>query len=226
MDSDLNNQNDQWELNLDIDNSDLRLTPVLHPCSSTRVETSTTTQKRVRIIPSPAGIVQAAKLLKQIDIQDGREGCVMSTQEYIKKVVEDVSENEDFKSGSWVNATEYVNANDGIMSRCLGNIMNFLKNGKLDQVVAIIKSCTPDVIGDLTMTLKDLSGTIPGTIHQKVIDEGGYRKDITIGDALILANVSRILMEEKEMADLKLQVCGNVTDQEMADEEALNLTLE
>ncbi|GKE79097.1 hypothetical protein Tco_1545217 [Tanacetum coccineum] len=31
------------------------------------------------------------------------------------------------------------------------------------------------------------------------------------------------LMEEEEMADLELQVCGNVTDQ---DEEALNLTLE
>ncbi|GJU18749.1 hypothetical protein Tco_1146715 [Tanacetum coccineum] len=46
-----NNQNDQWELNLDIDDSDLRLTPLLCPCSSTRVETSTTTQKLVRKIP-------------------------------------------------------------------------------------------------------------------------------------------------------------------------------
>ncbi|GJW50666.1 hypothetical protein Tco_0092017 [Tanacetum coccineum] len=34
------------------------------------------------------------------------------------------------------------------------------------------------------------------------------------------------LMEEEEMADLELQVCGNVTDQEMADEEALNHALE
>nr|GFD02067.1 hypothetical protein [Tanacetum cinerariifolium] len=32
----------------------------------------------------------------------------------MKKVVEDVSEDEDFKSGSRVSATDYVNANRGI----------------------------------------------------------------------------------------------------------------
>ncbi|GJZ15257.1 hypothetical protein Tco_0550934 [Tanacetum coccineum] len=246
------------------DDSDLRLTHVLHPCSSTRVETSTTTQKPVRIIPGHACTVQAAKLLKQMDIQDGGEGCVMLTQEYMKKVDED----EDFKSGSWVSATDYVNANGGIVSGCLGDIENFLNNGKPDQVVAIVKSYSPNVIGDLIVTMKDLSGTI----HHKVIDEGGYGKDITVGAALILANVlvfspkpsmhhlnitminvvnisckdtvpksgSGIggsgmlveeeeiikLMEEEEMTDLELQVCGNVTHQEMADEEALNLALE
>ncbi|GJZ61330.1 hypothetical protein Tco_0617467 [Tanacetum coccineum] len=235
MDSDLNNQNDQWELNLDIDYSDLILTPVLRPCSSTHVETSTITQNPVSIIPGPAGILQAAKLLKQTNIQDGGEGCVMSTQEYIKKVVEDVGEDEDFKSGSWVSVTNYVNANGGIVSGCLRDIKNFLKNEKHDQIVAIVKPCSPNVISDLTMTLKDLSSTIPGTIHHKVIDEGGYGKDITVEAALILANVSfsgsgvggsGMLMEEEEMADLELQVCGNVIDQEMADEEALNFALE
>ncbi|GKE52212.1 hypothetical protein Tco_1487368, partial [Tanacetum coccineum] len=142
------------------------------------------------IIPGLAGIVQAAKLLKQRDILLGLDGAVMSTQEYMKKVVEDVGEDEDFKSGSWVSATDYVNANGGTVSGCLGDIKNFLKNGKLDQVVAIVKSCSPNVIGDLTVTMKDLSGTIPGTIHHKVIGEGGYGKDITVGAALILANVS------------------------------------
>ncbi|GKA69258.1 GPCR kinase, partial [Tanacetum coccineum] len=71
-----------------------------------------------------------------------------------------------------------------------GDIKNFLKNEKLDQVVAIVKSCSSNVLGDLTMTIKDLSGTIPGTIHYKVISDGGYEKDITVGADLILANVS------------------------------------
>ncbi|GJR51644.1 hypothetical protein Tco_1402165 [Tanacetum coccineum] len=119
------------------DDSDLRLTPVLRPSSSTRVETSPSTQNPVRIIPGHAGIVQTAKLLKQRD------------------------------------ETSRI----------------FLKNEKLDQVVAIVKSCSPNVIGDLTVTMKDLSGTIPGTIHHKVIGEGGYGKDITVGAVLILANV-------------------------------------
>nr|GEV55134.1 GPCR kinase [Tanacetum cinerariifolium] len=32
--------------------------------------------------------------------------------------------------------------------------------------------------------------TIPGTIHHKVIGNGGYEKDITVGAAMILTNIS------------------------------------
>nr|GFA40593.1 hypothetical protein [Tanacetum cinerariifolium] len=162
MNSDLNIQDDQWELSLDIDDFDLRLTLILRLSSSTHVETSPTTQKTVRIIPRHAGIVQQAKKLKQRDILLGWDG---------------------------VSATDYVNTNGGIVSGCLGDIKNFLNNGKLDHVVAIIKSCSPNMIGDLTMTMKDLSGAIPETIHHKIIGDGGYEKDITVGAALILASV-------------------------------------
>nr|GEY15368.1 hypothetical protein [Tanacetum cinerariifolium] len=117
-------------------------------------------------------------------------GALMSTQEYMQKVVEDVGEDDDFKSGSWVSATNYVNTNGGTVTGCFGDIKNFLKNRKLDQVVAIVKSYSSNHIGDLTVTTKDLTGTIPGTIHYKVIGEGGYGNDITVGAALILANVS------------------------------------
>ncbi|GKB03181.1 GPCR kinase [Tanacetum coccineum] len=114
----------------------------------------------------------------------------MSTQEYMKKVIEDVGEDEDFKSGSWVSTTDYVKANGGTVSGCLGDIKNFLNNRKLHQVVAIVKSCSQNVIGDLTLTMKDLSGIIPRTINHKIIGEGGYGKDIPVGAALILANDS------------------------------------
>nr|GEU82104.1 hypothetical protein [Tanacetum cinerariifolium] len=153
----INIQDDQWKLSLDIDDFDLRLRHVLHPSNNTRVETSPATQKPVRIIPGPAGIVQEAKLYKQRDILLGWDKVVMSTQEYMKKVVDD----------------------------------------KLDQVVAIVKSCSSNMIGDLTVTMKDLSGTIPGTIHHKVIDEDGYGKGITVGAALILANVSIFLLNHQ-----------------------------
>ncbi|GKA51936.1 hypothetical protein Tco_0745132 [Tanacetum coccineum] len=68
------------------------------------------------------------------------------------KVVEDVGEDDDFKSGSWVSVTNYVNANGGTITGCLGDIKNFLKNRKLKQVVAIVKSCSPNVLDDLTVT--------------------------------------------------------------------------
>ena len=87
---------------------------------------------------------------------------------------------EDFMHGSWVSQVEFVNVNGLILSGCLGYIKNFLKNGKLHQVVATCKSCTPNVLGDLTVTLKELSGIIFGTIHHKVLTEGGYRKAITV----------------------------------------------
>nr|GEZ68473.1 hypothetical protein [Tanacetum cinerariifolium] len=72
----------------------------------------------------------------------------------MKKVVEDVSEDEDFKSGTWVSATDYVNANGGI-------------------------SCSPNVTNGHTVTMKDLPDTIPETTHHKVISGGGYGKDVT-----------------------------------------------
>ncbi|GJS97865.1 hypothetical protein Tco_0819035 [Tanacetum coccineum] len=111
MNSNLKTENDQWELSINIDDSELQLTPVLCPSSNTRVKTFPSTQNPVRIIPDPAGVVQASKLLKQRDILLGADGGIMSTQEYMKKVVEDVGEDENFKSGSWVSATDYVNAN-------------------------------------------------------------------------------------------------------------------
>ncbi|PWA59457.1 hypothetical protein CTI12_AA391390 [Artemisia annua] len=97
-------------------------------------------EKEVRIIPGPAGIIQLAKRRKPTDISEGGQECVISTQEYIRKVVEDVGEDEDFSR----------------------DIKSFINNGKVDQVVAIIKSCTPNALGDLIVTLKDLSSSIPG----------------------------------------------------------------
>ncbi|GJU99338.1 zinc finger, CCHC-type containing protein [Tanacetum coccineum] len=158
--------------------------------SSTVVEPSSSTSNPVRIIPGPAGLVQRAKLLKENVFIFDSDGALMSTQDYMQKVVEDVGEDDDFNSWAWVSATNYVIAFGGTVTGCLGDIENFLKKGKLEQVVAIVKSCYLNALGDLNVTLKDLSGTIPGIIHYKVLDMGSYGKDITVGAAIILANVS------------------------------------
>nr|GEX67720.1 GPCR kinase [Tanacetum cinerariifolium] len=88
-------------------------------------------------------------------------------------------------NGSWVGAIEYMKANGDIVSGCLGDIKTFLKNEKHEQVVATIKSCSPNALGDLKVTVKDLSGTLAASIHYKVINEGGGIE---------------MLMEEEEMA--------------------------
>ncbi|GJY05511.1 hypothetical protein Tco_0371451 [Tanacetum coccineum] len=130
------------------------------------------------------------KLRKLFDTQEGGEESVTSTQEYIRKVIEDVGEDDDFTCASWLRAIDYVNVDGGIVTGCFGDAKKFLKNGKLEKVVAVIKSCTQNELGDLTVTLKDLSGTIFGTTHYKVITEERFTKAITVGAALILHNVS------------------------------------
>ncbi|GJY57914.1 hypothetical protein Tco_0457806 [Tanacetum coccineum] len=160
-----NNENDPWKYNLDIDDSDLHLTPVLRSSSSARVEPSPYTSNSVtiipglagivqlssstcvepsfstpnpsRIIPGPAGVVQRAKLLKENVFILDSDGALMSTQEYMQKVVEDMGEDDDFNSGAWLSATNYVIATGGTVTGCLGDINNFLKKGKLEQIVAI-----------------------------------------------------------------------------------------
>ncbi|GKB08509.1 hypothetical protein Tco_0836821 [Tanacetum coccineum] len=217
MDFNFNNKNEPWEFSLDIDDSDLQLTPVVHSyssthvepspltpnlvtiipgpagivqlSSSTRVEPSSSTSNLVRIIPSPAGLVQRAKLLKENLFILDPDGALMSTQDYMQKVVEDVGDDVNFNSGAWVSATNYVNAFGGTVTGCLGDIDNFLKKGKLEQVVAIVKSCSSNALRDLNVTLKDLSGTVPRTINYKVLDVCSYGNDITVGAAMILANV-------------------------------------
>ncbi|GKE36288.1 transposase, MuDR, MULE transposase domain protein [Tanacetum coccineum] len=70
----------------------------------------------------------------------------------------DVGKDDDFNNGAWVRATNYMNAFGGTVPGCLRDIDNFLKKGKLEQVVAIVKSCSSNMLSDLNVTLKDLSG--------------------------------------------------------------------
>ncbi|GJW52205.1 putative reverse transcriptase domain-containing protein, partial [Tanacetum coccineum] len=116
------------------------------------------------IIPGPASIVQTDKLHKIADTREGGEESVI--------------------------IVEYVNVDGGIVTGCFGDVKKFLKNGKLEQVVALIKSCTPNALRDLRVTLKELSGIISGTIHYKVLIKDRFAKAITVGAALILHNVS------------------------------------
>ncbi|GKB37737.1 probable transmembrane ascorbate ferrireductase 4 [Tanacetum coccineum] len=150
MDSNFTNENDPLEYNLDIDDSDLHLTPVLRSSSSARVEPSSSTPNPVMIIPGPADLVQQAKQLKEKVFILDSDGALMSTQEYMQKVVEDVDEDDDFNSAVWISATNYMISTGGTVTGC----------------------------------------TVRGTIHYKVLDVGSYGKNITVGAAMILANVS------------------------------------
>nr|GEW74192.1 hypothetical protein [Tanacetum cinerariifolium] len=79
-----------------------------------------------------------------------------------------------------------------IASGCLGDVEKYFKNGKLELVVGVVKSCTPNSLEDMTITLKDPTGTVEGTINYKVFqnEADGYTKSIKVGSILILRDVS------------------------------------
>ncbi|GJZ54528.1 hypothetical protein Tco_0609413 [Tanacetum coccineum] len=163
--------NHEWEEGLDIDDSDLPITPVVCPTNNPHIVHKITTTTHTLISSQnhqvdtydecPAGIVQTTKLCKLADTREGKEESVMSTQEYIRKVIEDVGEDDDFTRASWLSVLEYVNLSSRL-----------------------------NALGDLTVTLKDFSGTISGPIHYEVLIEERFAKAITVGAALILHNVS------------------------------------
>nr|GEV27179.1 transposase, Ptta/En/Spm, transposase, Tnp1/En/Spm-like protein [Tanacetum cinerariifolium] len=80
------------------------------------------------------------KLRKIADTHEGVEEFVMSTQDYIRKVIKDVGKDDDFTRASWLSVVEYVNVDKGIATGCLRDVNKFLKNGKLKKVVAVIKA--------------------------------------------------------------------------------------
>nr|GEZ86688.1 hypothetical protein [Tanacetum cinerariifolium] len=102
-------------------------------------------------------MIRAMEMRSTVDTREGGEESVMSTQEYIRKVIEDVGEDDDFTRVSLLSMIDYVNVDGGIVKGCFGDGKKFLKNVKLEQIVAVIKSCTPNALGDLTVTLKDFS---------------------------------------------------------------------
>nr|GEY66154.1 transposase, MuDR, MULE transposase domain protein [Tanacetum cinerariifolium] len=162
--------NHEWEEGLDIDDFDLLLTLIILPTNNTHIVPEITTTQTL-----------VSSKNNQVDnYVEGGEESVMSTQEYIRKVIEDVGEDDDFTRVSLLSVIDYVSVDGGIVTGCFGDVKKFLKNVKLEQIVAVIKSCTPNALGDLTVTLKDFSGTISGTIHYKVLTEERFTKTFTV----------------------------------------------
>nr|GEW64010.1 hypothetical protein [Tanacetum cinerariifolium] len=182
MDASFNNENEAREYNLDIDDSDLHLTHVVRSYNSTHVKPSPCTTNPVTIIHGPSGVVHVSS--------STRVEPSTSNLNPVRIIPDPAGLVQQARLLAWVSATNYVNTFGGTVTGCLGDVDNFLKNGKLEQFVRIVKSCSPNMLGDLNVTIKDLSGTIPGTIHHKVIGKGGYGKDIIVDAAMILTNVS------------------------------------
>ncbi|PSR89146.1 Protein of unknown function DUF4539 protein [Actinidia chinensis var. chinensis] len=139
------------------------------------------------LIPGPAGPVQAAMLRKV----RAHQNPTCATQEYIRRAVEDGEEDEDFNRNPWLCALQFLGmVGGGLPITPLSSIVLCTYIGRVDRIVAVIKSSAPNGLGDLMVTLKDPTGTIDASIHHKVLAEVEFRKEISVGSVLILQKVA------------------------------------
>ncbi|GJY21449.1 hypothetical protein Tco_0394015 [Tanacetum coccineum] len=102
-------ENQEWEYLLDIDDFDLQLSAPLCLSNSSNTsflqtqEIGYVDEKSTRRISGPAGIFQTGRIHKLRNFKDD------PTQEYIRKLINNVSEDDDFKRRPWVTALEFIN---------------------------------------------------------------------------------------------------------------------
>ncbi|KAK9688662.1 hypothetical protein RND81_09G001900 [Saponaria officinalis] len=149
-------------------------------------------------IPGPAGAIQAAMHRKDRhapphsrhsdDFSDGNKELVeISTQEYLRRVEEDSGE--EFSRDPWIFAIDSLRRCGEFDATALKDVKKCMNAERIDQVVAVVKSCTPNGLGDMIVTLKDPTDTVGASVHRKVLNAGEFGKSITAGSVLILQKV-------------------------------------
>ncbi|KAI3976976.1 hypothetical protein MKX01_008834 [Papaver californicum] len=73
----------------------------------------------------------------------------------------------DFKRNAWLCAVEFDMGFEAAKSN-LSSIKKCLTNKRVSSVIAMVKSCKPNGLGDRILTLKDPSGTIGANVHWKL----------------------------------------------------------
>ncbi|CAL9218133.1 unnamed protein product [Arabidopsis halleri] len=152
------------------------------------------------LIPGPAGVFQVAirRKMNKDPKSFNEHGEPIPTQEFLRKAAEEPDwEDKDFSNDPWVSAVDYIRS-EGLLSNggnAIGTPVSEIKSrcdswGKVDQVVAIVKTCTPNGLGDVMVTLKDPTGTIDASVHRKVISESEFGRDIRVGAVVILKQVA------------------------------------
>nr|GEW28974.1 hypothetical protein [Tanacetum cinerariifolium] len=88
-------------------------------------------QNTVSIIPEPTGIIQAARLYKTTDIKKGGTELGIATQEYVRKIIKDASEDGHFTRGPWLSTVKYIR---GMPTGFFGDIKTFERMGNLESL--------------------------------------------------------------------------------------------
>jgi hypothetical protein len=110
--------------------------------------------------------------------------------------IEQGEDDPDFQEGPWLCAIEYMRTQTAGCSEAKFSLKSTIdsvrKRGNIDripQVIGIIKTCMPNKLGSMLITLKDPTGTIGGSINHKVMEESEFGRNISAGAVLLLQQV-------------------------------------
>ncbi|WOL03578.1 hypothetical protein Cni_G12298 [Canna indica] len=138
-----------------------------------------------RLIPGPAGAVQAAMRRQfAVALQDGP--CLGDRRENDSGLELD-EEDGDFKLNPWLCALEFLGDDCSLL--CPISSIKTRNTERVPQVVGIVKSCTTNGLGNLFLTLKDPTGSIEACVHQGVLSDCNLGADISAGCVLVLKQV-------------------------------------
>ncbi|BBN14003.1 hypothetical protein MPTK1_6g08110 [Marchantia polymorpha subsp. ruderalis] len=103
------------------------------------------------------------------------------------------SDTADFMEGPWIAAMDFLDSGGStplqqVMISALKSSSKHLEY--IPEVVAIIKTVVPNGFGDVSVVLKDPTGTVNGCIHRSVLTESKYSHRFVPGAVLILRKVT------------------------------------
>ncbi|KAL6010145.1 hypothetical protein ACLOJK_000576 [Asimina triloba] len=155
--------------------------PSLRPCTqipSTHPSAAQQSCSRRRI-PGPAGSVQAVMHREALraEICVPGSGCEEA----------DDDDDEDFKLNPWLCALDFLGWD--ARAPLPYSIRTSQAMERIPLVVGVIKSCRPNGLGDLIVTMKDPTGTIGASIHQKVLAKNEFASDISVDSVIVLQEV-------------------------------------
>ncbi|XP_071714331.1 uncharacterized protein [Rutidosis leptorrhynchoides] len=213
-----NFENDGWEYLLDIDDSDLTqfvsvtksietiLVPTQSPPFPRKLQSPKHNRKKQKQpispprpvlhgsgsnkknnityrIPEPAGIFQDVYELRNNENNVVDDMC---TQDFVREIINKPGVDDSFTLDRWLRAMEFAYMYGG-----RSDIASILRQHRFlpaDQVIGVVKTSVKNSVGDLSITLKDTTGTIRGTVHNKIIDgvQGEYEGVKGIRDEAVL----------------------------------------
>ncbi|KAK1258345.1 hypothetical protein QJS04_geneDACA009277 [Acorus gramineus] len=145
------------------------------------------------LIPGPAGVVQSAMRRHKMALSESGSPPQPQKFRYSTGGGENYyydGGDVDFESNAWLCAMDFLGMEGSSNVMPISSIKTqAFPSCKVPLVVGIVKSCMPNGLGDLIITLKDTSCTISATIHRKVVLESSLGREISVGCVLFLRQV-------------------------------------